>query len=92
MYNTPEDIESIFIEINLIEINWLFCHCYHPPSQSDQYFLENIRKALDKYWKLYDKFLLVGDFSAEESELQFLYEYNAKTLPRKTLVLKFIES
>ena len=49
MYNTLEDIESIFIEINLIEINWLFCHCYHPPSQSDQYFLENIRKALDKY-------------------------------------------
>ena len=38
IHNTPEDIESIFIEINLIKTKWLFCGCYHPPSQSDQYF------------------------------------------------------
>ena len=38
IHNTPEDIESIFIEINLIKTRWLFCGCYHPPSQSDQYF------------------------------------------------------
>ena len=35
IHNTPEDIESIFIEINLIETKWLFCGCYHRPSQSD---------------------------------------------------------
>ena len=81
IHNTPEDIESIFIEINLIKTKWLFCGCYHPPSQSDQYFFENIGKALDKYSKHYDKFMLVGDFNAEESEpclSQFLYEYNAR--------------
>ena len=35
--------------------------------------------------------MLVGDFSAEESEpclSQFLYEHNAKTLPRTTFVLQ----
>ena len=35
--------------------------------------------------------MLAGDFNGEESELclsQFLYEYNAITLSRKTLVLK----
>ena len=51
IHNTPEDIESIFIEINLIKTKWLFCGCYHPPSQSDQYFFENIGKALYKYSK-----------------------------------------
>ena len=28
--NTPEDIESIFIEINQIKTKWFFCGCYHP--------------------------------------------------------------
>ena len=82
-HNIPEDIESIFIEINLIQTRWLFCGFYPPPSQSDQYFVENIGKATDKYSKQYDKFILVGDFNTEESEpclSQFLYEYNAKNI------------
>ena len=29
IHNTPEDIESIFIKINLIKTKWLFCGCYH---------------------------------------------------------------
>ena len=89
--NTPEDIESIFIEINVIKTRWLFCGCYHPPSQSDQYFFENIGKALDKYSKHYDKFMLVGDFNAEESEpclSQFLYEYNAKNIVKESTCFK----
>ena len=90
IHNTPEDIESIFIEINLIKTRWLFCGCYHPPSQSDQYFFENIGKALDKYSK-HDKFMLVGDFNAEESEpclSQFLYEYNAKNIVKENTCVK----
>ena len=91
IHNTPEDIESIFIEINLIKTRWLFCGCYHPPSQSDQYFFENIRKALDRCSKHYDKFMLVGDFNAEESEpclSQFLYEYNAKKIDKENYCFK----
>ena len=91
IHNTPEGIESIFIKINLIKTKWLFCGCYHPPSQSDQYFFENIGKALDKYSKHYDKFMLVGDFNAEESEpclSQFLYEYNAKNIVKESTCLK----
>ena len=90
IHNTPEDIESIFIEINLIKTKWLFCGCYHPPSQSDQYFFENIGKALDKYSK-HDKFMLVGDFNAEESEpclSQFLYEYNARKQVKENTCFK----
>ena len=36
IHNTPDNIESTFIKINLIKTKWLFCCCYHPPSQSDQ--------------------------------------------------------
>ena len=90
IHNNPEDIESIFIEINLIKTKWLFCGCYHPPSQSDQYFFENTGKALDKYSK-HDKFMLVGDFNAEESEpclSQFIYEYNAKNIVKESTSFK----
>ena len=45
-----------------------FCSCYYPLSQSDQYLFENIKKTLDKYSQHHDKFILVSDFNAEESE------------------------
>ena len=51
IHNTPEDIESIFFEINLIKTKWPFRGCYHLPSQSDQHFFENIGKTQDKYSK-----------------------------------------
>ena len=88
IHNTPEDIESIFIEINLIKTRWLFCGCYHSPSQSGYYFFENIGKALDLK---HDKFMLVGDFNAEESEpclSQFLYECNVKNIVKENTCFK----
>ena len=88
IHNNAEDIESIFIEINLIKTKWLFCGFYHPPSQSDQYFFENTGKALDKYSK-HDKFVLVGDFNAEEPCLsQFIYEYNATNIVQENTSFK----
>ena len=56
-----------------------------------EYFFENIGKALDKYSKHYDKFMLVGDFNAEESKpclSQFLYEYNAKNIVKVNTCFK----
>ena len=88
IHNTPEDIESIFIEINLIKTRWLFCGCYHSPSQSGYYFFENIGKVLDLK---HDKFMLVGDFNAEESEpclSQFLYECNVKNIVKENTCFK----
>ena len=83
IHNTPEDVESIFIKINLIKTKCFFCGCYHPPGQSDQYIFENIGKTLDKYSKHFDKFMLVGDFNAKELShcpSQFFYEYDAKNI------------
>ena len=89
--NTTEDIESILIEANLTKTKCLFCGCYRPPSQSDQYFFENIGKV-HKYSKHYDKFMLVCDFNAEESEpylSQFRYGYNsAKNIVKESTCFK----
>ena len=52
------------------------CGIYHPPSQKDEYFFENIDKALDIYCS-YEKIVLAGDFNAQEGERlldTFLYQ------------------
>ena len=45
IHNTPEDIESIFVEVNLIKTKWLFCGCYHPPSHSEKHYI-NIQNIM----------------------------------------------
>ena len=67
-HTLADGIEGIFIEINLRKCKWLLFATYHPPSQCDKYFFDQISIALDTYSTLYDKFVLIGDFNAEESE------------------------
>ena len=57
-HTLPEDIEAILIEINLRKNKFMLLATYHPPSQSDQYFFDNINTALDRYAGNYDKVLL----------------------------------
>ena len=65
----PNDIEGIFVEPNFRKLKWLLCGTYHPPFQSDEFFLNNLDndKALDTYSK-YEKILLVGEFDTVISE------------------------
>lgn len=87
----PNDIEGLFIEINLRKCKWLLMGSYHPPSQTDQYYFDSVAKALDIYSDYYEKFLLVGDFNAEETEpclSTFLYEYEAKNLVKNKTCYK----
>ena len=67
-YSLPDDIEGLFIELNFRKSKWLLGGIYHPPSQDDNYIFRCIARALDAYNDIYDKFLLVGDFNAEENE------------------------
>ena len=57
-------MEGFFVEIYFRKSKWLLCGTYHPPSQSDQYFFDNIDKALDVYFQ-YEKIMLAGDFNAQ---------------------------
>ena len=91
----PDDIEGLFIEINLMKCKWLLLGSYHPPSQPDQYYFDNLGRALDIYNKFYDKSLLVGDFNAEETEPclnSFLSEYNLTNIVKDKTCFKSIEN
>ena len=76
------DIEGIFVEINFRKRKWLLCGTYHPPSQSDQYYFDNIDKALDVYCQ-YEKIMLVGDFNAQIGEKcfdDFLFQHELRSV------------
>ena len=63
-----------------------------PPSQPDNYFFYNLGNSLDKY-NHYDKFLLKGDFNAEDSEpilSEFLSTYDAKNIVKGKTCFKSI--
>ena len=40
------NFESIFVEFNFRKCKWLLCRTYHPPSQSDEYFLITLIRPL----------------------------------------------
>ena len=90
-----DDIENIFIEVNLYKNKWLMCGCYHPPNQNDQYFFNNLGNALDKYSQDYERFLLIGDFNAEDTEpclSEFLYEHNAENIVKDKTCFKSLNN
>ena len=79
----PDDIEALPIEINLRKTKCLLVASYHLPSQTDQYFLDNITRILDKYAHSYQKVILAGDFNAQDNEKcirDFICENNLKNI------------
>ena len=91
----PCDIEGMFLEINLRKTKWLLYGTYHPPGQEDKYFFDCLGKALDTYSNKYNKFLLAGDFNAEEGEPNldnFLRDYDAKNIVKFNTCFKNIEN
>ena len=53
------------------------------------YFFKAVGNALDQYLKTYEKFLLLGDFNADDTEpilSEFLEQYEAKNIMKKNLL------
>ena len=70
-HKTEENIEAIFLEINLRKNKLLLVGTYHSTNEKygakdDIYFMQ-IGLALDVY-STYDKFLLAGDFNVKEED------------------------
>ena len=65
-HSLPQNIEGIFVEINLRKTKWLLF-----ATQCDSYFFNHVSQCLDTYSSTYDKFVLIGDFNAEVSETSF---------------------
>ena len=53
-YILPDDIEGIFVEINLRKTKWLFFGRYRPPRQQAEYFLKHVNYALDTYRQTFE--------------------------------------
>ena len=73
-----DNIEGLFVEINLRKSKWLIFGTYHLPNQNDSYYFDSLTKALDLYNDYYDKFLLADDFNAEEDEPCLSPFFNSK--------------
>ena len=95
LHKLPNDIEGVFLELNLRKSKWLIFATYHPPNQNDTYYFQSVSFALDTYSKLYDKFLLAGDFNSEDSEVAlytFLEKYDAKNIVKDKTCYKSLQN
>ena len=79
----PNDIEGIFLELNLRQKHWLVMGGYNPKKQTISYFLNHVGNNLDKHMEKYDNFLLIGDFNStmqEEKMKDFCQLYDLSNL------------
>ena len=82
-HEQPDDIEGIFIDINLRKTKWLILGTYHPRNQPDDYLFKPAGNTFDQYLKTNEEFLLLGDFNVENTEpilSEFLEQYKAKNI------------
>ena len=94
-HKLPHDIEEIFVQLNLRKKKWLIFGSYNLPSQSDEYFFHQVKKGLDMCSKFYERFMLIGDFNADESGhclSQFLFEMNAKNIVKEPTCYKSLSN
>ena len=79
----PENIETIFIELNLKNTKWLLIGGYNPNKNSICYFLNQISHEIDTKLHKYENLLLLGDFNAVSSDHafnEFCHTYHLKNL------------
>jgi exonuclease III len=87
----PDDIECIFLEINLRKKKYLFCCTYNPRKSNINYHLKHFGHVLDNYCSSYDNFLIVGDLNSEISEpamSDFCNVYDLKNLVKEPTCYK----
>ena len=69
-HSFDNDIEGLFLEINFRKCKWLLFGTYRPPSQDKKHYFKNLTNSLEFYIQFYDKFILAGDFNAEEDDCE----------------------
>ena len=60
-----------------------------------EYFFNHVNNCLDIYSKFYDKYVLLGDFNADELEpclSQFRFEMNAKSVVKEPTCFKSLSN
>ena len=90
-FTFAEGIECISLEVNLNKKKWVLLSVYRPPTQSEEIFLDNLGRALDKYSGEFENFIILGDFNmtVNEGELKnFLDLYSLKSMVREPTCFK----
>ena len=64
----PNNIEGMFIELNLRKKKWILFGAYNPKKECMPNFLNQIGKELDKCIGNYNNMLLLGDLNSEMEE------------------------
>ena len=64
----PNDIEIMFIELNLRNHKWLLVSTYRPPNQCPEYFVKYITQTVSKL--NYDNVVILGDVNLEPNNNQ----------------------
>ena len=70
---------------------WVLLSVYRPSTQSEEIFLDNLGRALDKYSGEFENFIILGDFNmtVNEGELKnFLDLYSLKSMVREPTCFK----
>ena len=81
--------------MNFRKSHLLLVGTYHPPCQNDQYYFKSIGKGLNIYSANYDKYILAGDFNAEDKEAvfrQFLELYGLKNIVHECTCFKSLNN
>ena len=88
-----DDMEGLFVELNFRKVKWLLLGTYHPPSQNDIYYFNQLDKAIDTY-NNYEKILLIGDFNAETTEpcLESFLEHDLQNPVKENTCFKSVEN
>ena len=87
-----EGIECISLEVNLNKKKWVLLSVYRPPTQSEELFLDNLGRALDKYSGEFENFIILGDFfnmTVNEGRLKNILDlYSLKSMVREPTCFK----
>ena len=64
-YKPPENVECLFLEIDIRKKKWLLCCSYNPHKNNVSNHLHYLNKGLDVYLKHYDNLLILRDLNSE---------------------------
>ena len=90
-YVLPEDVEGIFIEINIRKVKWVLMGGYNLQKESISYFLCHVSYEIDKFLVNYDNILILGGFNSTMSEkpmMDFCEMYNLQNLIKEPTCYK----
>ena len=90
-HNITNDIQVITFELNLRKEKWIFMCIYRPPTQNNQYFLENFSSIYDHYSSIYDSYVFLGYFDVKANcptLTSFMQSFNLFNLIKANTCLK----